>query len=229
MTAVSIVIPVLNESANIHHTLSLLQPLRSTGHQLIVVDGGSKDDTLTLTRPLADKVLTTHSGRAYQMNTGARESSGEILLFLHADTELPSNADTLIIAALAGSRHQWGRFDVRFPERSLVFNSIAALMNLRSRLSGVATGDQAMFIRRELFEKVSGFAPIPLMEDVELSKRLKRFSPPACLRARVTTSSRRWRKHGVVKTVLQMWWLRLRFFIGTKPERLAAGYRPHHP
>jgi len=221
--ALSIIMPVLNEAAGIEAALTALSPFRTRGTELIVVDGGSNDKTVALARPLADQVLSAPRGRAIQMNFGAAAARGDVLLFLHADTELPGDADVLISDGLARSGQVWGRFDVRFNAGGL-FSLIAALMNMRSRLTGIATGDQAIFVTKATFELAGGFPPIALMEDVALSARLKGISRPLCLRARVTTSARRWRVHGVLKTVFLMWRLRLAYFIGADPARLAQRY-----
>jgi rSAM/selenodomain-associated transferase 2 len=224
MEAVSIVVPALDEADGIGRTLAGLAPLRAAGAEVIVVDGGSRDATRSIAAPLCDRVLVAPRGRASQMNAGARASRGEILVFLHADTRLPEGALPSIRAALAGGRHAWGRFDVRIEGRAPLLALVAATMNLRSRATGIATGDQAMFMRRAAFEAAGGFPAIPLMEDVALSKALKRISPPACVRDRVTTSGRRWERHGVVATVALMWRLRLAYALGVDPHRLARRY-----
>ena len=221
MTRLSIVMPVLNEAAGIAAALAALAPLRARGVEVIVVDGGSRDGTPDLARPLADRVLTAPRGRALQMNAGATAATGDAVLFLHADTRLPDDADALVFAALKNMR-VWGRFDVRFADGALPL--VAASMNVRSRLSGIATGDQAMFMTRNAFSRAGGFPEIALMEDVALSACLKHLSRPACLRARVTTSPRRWRRHGTLRTVLTMWRLRLAFYFGADPNRLARAY-----
>lgn len=218
----SIIVPVLNEAPGIVEFLTSLSALRALGAQLIVVDGGSSDGTLESAAPFADLVIRAKGGRAVQMNAGAAHAQGEALLFLHADTFLPQDADSLIETALAG--REWGRFDVRFEDSAFAMRAIAAMMNLRSRVSGIATGDQAIFVCRDTFAQLGGFAAIPLMEDIELSKRLKRISRPACLRQCVTTSSRRWKKHGVWRTVFLMWRLRLAYFFGADPRKLAIAY-----
>jgi rSAM/selenodomain-associated transferase 2 len=225
--ALSIIMPVLDEAAQIEAVLTGLLPYRTRGAELIVVDGGSSDGTAALARPLADRVLAASRGRATQMNSGASIARGEILLFLHVDTQLPDDADGLIRDGLTRSGRVWGRFDVQFDTGGW-FYLIAFLMNLRSRLTGIATGDQAIFVTRTAFESIGGFPPIALMEDVALSARIKRISRPLCLRDRVTTSARRWRAHGVLNTVLLMWRLRLAYFLGTDPARLARryGYAP---
>ena len=220
----SIVMPVLDEAAGITATLQALQALRARGHELIVVDGGSRDDTVALARPHVDTVLAGPRGRARQMNAGAALAQGEVLLFLHADTQLPSSADALIAQALQrGAR--WGRFDVRIGGGAALFPLIAASMNLRSRLSGIATGDQALFVQRRLFAQLGGYADQPLMEDIELSRRLRAVAAPACLRARVLTSGRRWLQRGVWRTVLLMWSLRWRYWRGESADSLAKAYR----
>jgi len=223
----SIIMPVLNEAAGVQAALTALSPFHSRGVELIVVDGGSNDNTMTLAEPLADHVLSAPRGRAAQMNCGAAAARGDVLLFLHADTWLPADADALIRDGLAQSGRVWGRFDVRFNAGGLL-SLIAALMNLRSRLTGIATGDQAIFVTRTAFESIDGFPPIALMEDIALSARLKRISRPLCLRAYVTTCARRWRSHGVLRTVFLMWRLRLAYFLGANPANLARryGYAP---
>lgn len=220
----SIVVPVLNEAPRIVTLLESLAPLLSQECELIVVDGGSDDQTLQLAAPLCSHALRVARGRASQMNAGAAVAQGEALLFLHADTRLPDDAPVLIREALAAD-HAWGRFDVTIEGRSRMLPIIAGLMNLRSRASGIATGDQAIFVRTAVFKQVGGFAAQPLMEDIELSRRLKRLTPPACLRAKVRTSGRRWEQHGVWRTILLMWRLRLQYWLGTPPETLARSYR----
>jgi rSAM/selenodomain-associated transferase 2 len=218
----SIILPVLNEAAGISATLSALQALRAAGHELIVVDGGSVDATALLASVDADQVINSARGRARQMNAGAAAASGDALLFLHADTRLPEGAADLLEVAL--KQRLWGRFDVRIDGRPKLLRVIATLMNLRSRLSGIATGDQAMFMTRAAFETVGGFPDQPLMEDIELSKRLKRLGPPACPRQRVVTSGRRWERYGVWRTILLMWRLRFDYWRGVPVEQLAARY-----
>ena len=220
----TIVMPVLNEAERIAAALVALAPLRERGIELIVVDGGSSDGSQVLARSLADQVLLSPPGRARQMNAGAKAASGDTLLFLHADTVLPSDAPALVASALA--RRAWGRFDVQIDGRSRLLPIVAALMNTRSRLTGVATGDQAIFVRRQAFEAIGGFPDQPLMEDIEISTRLRRHhGKPACLRTRVTTSGRRWDERGAWRTVWLMWRLRLGYRLGVSAERLAAAYR----
>ena len=220
----SVIVPVLNEAAGIGPTLQALAALRASGHEVIVVDGGSADATVHIAQPLADRVVAGPRGRARQMNAGAAVAQGKVLLFLHADTLLPAGADALIAQALArGAR--WGRFDVRISGGAWLFPLIASLMNLRSRLSGIATGDQAIFVERSLFTQLGGYADQPLMEDIELSRRLRAATPPACLQEKVLTSGRRWQQHGVWRTVWLMWRLRWRYWRGVPPDVLARAYR----
>ena len=220
----SIVMPVLDEAAEINAALAALAPLRAEGHQLIVVDGGSRDGTLAQCRGRAIEVLQAPRGRASQMNAGAALAQGEVLLFLHADTRLPGNAGVAIEQAIATGA-QWGRFDVTIVGRSMMFPVIAALMNLRSRCSNIATGDQAIFVRRDLFERIGGYADLPLMEDIDLCRRLGSRAAPACLRQRVSTSGRRWEQRGVWRTIMLMWRLRWRYWRGEPAEALARAYR----
>jgi rSAM/selenodomain-associated transferase 2 len=223
----SIIVPVLDEAAGIEHHLTALAPLRDRGHEVIVVDGGSRDATVTLSRPLADRVLCASRGRALQMNAGAAAAGGDVLLFLHADTALPELADEIVARGLRDTERAWGRFDVRIAGRHPLLAVVARLMNLRSRWTGIATGDQAMFVRREAFVHAGGFPAIALMEDIALSRVLGKTSRPVCLRHRVLTSGRRWEKYGVVVTILHMWRIRLAYFFGADPDRLARAYRPH--
>ncbi len=221
--ALCIVVPVLDEAHELAASLAALQPFRERGAQVVVVDGGSSDESLAIARGLADLAFVAPRGRARQMNAGAAAGSGELLLFLHADTRLPHDADALARRAVQ-SRHQWGRFDVTIDSPRPVMRVVEALMNLRSRWTGIATGDQALFVRRALFDQIGGFPDQPLMEDVALSTRLKRHGPPACLRERVTTSARRWERHGPWRTILLMWRLRAAYFFGADPAKLAVRY-----
>jgi rSAM/selenodomain-associated transferase 2 len=224
----TIVVPCLDEAGEIGATLAALQPYRQAGHEVIVVDGGSRDGTPELARPRADRVIGSAHGRALQMNTGAAAAGGDVLLFLHADTRLPPEAERLILDGLARNGRCWGRFDVRLSGTLPVLRIVEGLMNLRSRLTGVATGDQAIFVAREVFEAVGRYREIPLMEDIALSASLKRVGRPLCLRAQVVTSSRRWERNGVWRTILFMWRLRVAFFFGADPRRLASRYYPGH-
>jgi rSAM/selenodomain-associated transferase 2 len=218
----SIVIPVLNEAAHIESMLLRLAGLRVDGAQLIVVDGGSEDDTAALAAAHADIVLASARGRALQMHAGALAASGDALLFLHADTVLPAHAGELVATALA--TQAWGRFDVALDGAHPVYQLIAVMMNLRSRLTSIATGDQAMFMRRAFYFEAGGYPPLALMEDIAFCKRARQLARPACLRERVLTSARRWEKHGVWRTIWLMWRLRLAYFLGADPETLALRY-----
>jgi rSAM/selenodomain-associated transferase 2 len=226
----SLILPVLNEATTVVAQLTKLQVLRARGAELLVVDGGSNDGTAALAAAGADRLLDAPRGRALQMNAGARASRGEVLLFVHADTTLPPDADALIGAAIAGGA-VWGRFDVSIDGRHPLLPLVAAMMNWRSRWTGIATGDQAMFVRRDAFLAVGAFPEVALMEDIALSRRLKAVARPACLRARVRTSGRRWEKHGVLRTIVLMWRLRASYFFGADPQQLAVryGYSPRQP
>ena len=224
MIRVSVIIPTLNESDNIVAMLDRLNLFRMNGHEVIVVDGGSTDETLKLATSRADKVITSTPGRAQQMNVGANHASGNVLWFLHADTLVPDNAIQLILQVFENKKNQWGRFDIRLSGKHFLLRIVERLMNLRSRTSGIATGDQGIFVRREVFEAIGGFVPIPLMEDLEISKRLKRLSYPSCLNEKLITSSRRWEENGVMRTILLMWRLRLAYALGVSPEKLAHDY-----
>jgi rSAM/selenodomain-associated transferase 2 len=224
---ISVIIPALNEGAAISATLQALQPLRRRGHELIVVDGGSGDATVELAGALADRVIRSEPGRATQMQAGAGAARGATLWFLHADSIAPAHADQLIQQALQDESVCWGRFDVRFPDRGRLLRLIAWSMNTRSRLSGIATGDQGIFVKRSSYEQAGGFPSIPLMEDIALSRALKKQSKPACLQHCLGTSARRWLEHGIMRTILLMWCLRLGYFLGISPQRLASHYAVH--
>ena len=219
---VSIIIPVLNEANSITGLLSSLSALRAAGHEALVVDGGSTDGTRSLARPLCDKLILSSRGRALQMNTGARQASGEMLWFLHADSSL----STKVLDAVPGlfEEHTWGRFDLCLSGERTAFRVIERMRNLRSRLSGIATGDQAIFVDRNLFWSVGGYPDIPLMEDVALSRELRRKMPPLNLPHKVETSSRRWEQNGLLSTVLLMWRLRFQFYLGADPGLLLKKY-----
>lgn len=220
---ISIVMPTVNEAGGIEAALKALRGFRMRGVEIVVTDGKSSDGTADLARGFADRVVNGQRGRAIQMNEGAAAANGDVLLFLHADTRLPDNADRLVIDGLKASGKVWGRFDVQF-DGDGALRIIAAMMNLRSRLTGIATGDQTIFVTRAAFDQAGGFPPIALMEDIALSTKLKRLGRPLRLAARVTTSGQRWRKNGTMRTVLLMWSLRLRYFFGADPDRLARAY-----
>ena len=221
--ALAIVVPMVDEAATLPALLAHLAGWRARGCEVVLVDGGSRDDSVEMARAAGFRVLIAERGRARQMNAGAQACGRALLLFLHADTRLPEAADAMVCAALAVQA--WGRFDVHIDGRPRMLRVVAALMNLRSRLSGIATGDQAIFVRREVFEAAGGFPDQPLMEDIELSRRLLRVSRPACLRARVRTSGRRWEQRGVWRTIALMWRLRWAYWRGVPAERLAEAYR----
>jgi rSAM/selenodomain-associated transferase 2 len=218
----SIIIPVLDEAAIITEALHALAPLRRRGAEVIVVDGGSSDGTLAQARPLADRAIIGPRDRGVALNAGAALASGDVFLFLHADTMLPDNADDLISTALVS--HLWGRFDLRIAGRHPLLALVARMINWRSRATGIASGDQAIFVARELFLHVGGFADLPLMEDIALSRKLKRRSPPFCIATPVVTSGRRWEYYGVFRTIVLMWRLRLAYYCGIAPARLALAY-----
>jgi rSAM/selenodomain-associated transferase 2 len=221
---ISIIIPVFNEASLVVHNLPALQPFRAAGHELILVDGGSNDTTVPLSKPFADQTIRSSKGRSRQMNKGALVAKGEILLFLHIDTLLPEGADQLIVKGMDRRKRKWGRFDVRLSGGHPLFRVVEWLMNYRSRITGLATGDQAIFVQRKLFETVGGFPGIDLMEDIALSKSLKKHGPPLCLPQKVTTSSRRWEEKGIVRTILLMWFLRGAYFFKVNPNQLNKFY-----
>lgn len=224
----AIVIPMLDEAQCIAGLLERLAPLQARGVRLIAVDGGSRDDSVRIAAEWADQVITTSRGRARQMNAGAQAAlaaGATALLFLHADTELPEHADHDVLAALSGAQ-VWGRFDVEIEGRSPWLKAIAFMMNWRSRLSGIATGDQAIFIDAGSWIALGGYADQPLMEDIEFSRRARLLGAPAIPRTRARTSGRRWERDGVWSTIVLMWRLRLAYFLGADPAELARRYRP---
>ena len=224
MKSLSIIVPVLNEAEHIEATLGELQRLRERGAEVVVVDGGSSDGTPMLCNGLADRVIGGPRGRARQMNTGAAESRGDVLLFLHADTLLPKNGARAAVQAVADGA-TWGRFDVHIVGTSIWFPLIGGLMNLRSRITGIATGDQAIFVEREAFERIGGYPDQPLMEDVAISHRLRAVARPRCLPLVVRTSGRRWSQAGVLRTVVLMWRLRWLYWRGVPADELARAWR----
>ncbi|WKT61655.1 TIGR04283 family arsenosugar biosynthesis glycosyltransferase [Microbulbifer thermotolerans] len=220
----SIVVPLLNEREQLPQLIEHLRSLLARDNcEVIFVDGGSDDGSVEFLSAAGLTVIAAQRGRARQMNAGAAAAGGDCLLFLHADTRLPENALENIERALLRGKC-WGRFDVRISGNSIWFPLIATLINWRSRISGIATGDQGIFVRRDLFEELGGFADQPLMEDIALSGRLLELARPACIRARVTTSGRRWQKYGVLRTVLLMWRLRFDYWRGVSAEQLARRY-----
>jgi rSAM/selenodomain-associated transferase 2 len=223
MFKLSIVIPVFNESDQVEHCLKMLQNLRVKGHEVIVVDGGSHDNTVSLASPLCDLVVRSKKSRATQMNAGAVKATGECLLFLHADTSLPSNAHELC-SQIQSSQKKWGRFDVCLSGKNYLFRVIERCMNIRSRLTGIATGDQAVFVCKALFNEINGFPEIALMEDIAISRLLLKHTKPLCFKEKVLSSSRRWEKNGIIKTILKMWMLRLLYFFHFDTNKLEKKY-----
>jgi len=220
----SVVIPVRNEAQALPGLLDDLADLRATGAELILVDGGSSDGTCELALGRVDQLLRTAPGRALQMNAGAAVARGEYLWFVHADTRVSVESLESLQGALK-ERPLWGRFDVRLSGPGLALQVIGAMISLRSRLSGVASGDQGIFVARQHFEAMGGYAQMPLMEDLQLCRRLKALARPRCLRPPLSTSSRRWEQHGIWRTVVLMWCLRLAYYCGASPEKLARQYR----
>ncbi|GJL61071.1 MAG: glycosyl transferase [Nitrospirales bacterium] len=226
---IAVIIPVLNEQKVLPDLLLGLLPLGF--EEIIVVDGGSRDGTMDVARKMLEstsgsryRIISSSCGRASQMNAGAALANSDILVFLHADTQLPDNARQLVAGTMADPQCVGGRFDVRFPQDTGYAWMVSRLMNLRSRWSGISTGDQTIFVRRSVFEKLGGFANIPLMEDIEFSRRLKRVGTIASLRARVITSFRRWEQHGPLRTIVRMWTLRAWYWLGWDPRRLQQYY-----
>ena len=224
MIACSIIIPVLNEAAHLPAQLAALQKWRQAGHEIIVVDGGSDDASVELATPLVDQMIASPKGRAAQMNKGAEVANNEWFVFLHVDTFFSETAINSLQNIFHREDIQWGRFNVHLSGSNPLFRLVSGLMNIRSRVTGIATGDQAMFMRKTVFEQAGRFPEIVLMEDISLSSQLKKITSPYCIKEFVTTSSRRWHKDGVVKTILMMWSLRLRYFFGVSPVVLAERY-----
>ena len=224
MDKLSIIVPVYREGTALQERLLQLQPMRARGHELILVNGDGDDDGPARCAALVDKILVSPRGRARQMNAGASLATGEVLLFLHADTRLPDSAADSILTGLASGQRCWGRFDVRLSNTRPLFVLIALMMNLRSRLTGICTGDQALFVSRDVFWQLGGFPDQPLMEDIALTAMLRKQSRPLCLRPPVVTSSRRWEQHGPWRTIVLMRRLRLAYFFGASPEVLHDRY-----
>ena len=219
----SIIIPVLNEVVALAKAFDGIALLRRSGAQVIVVDGGSHDDTVILATKLADRVLSTAKGRAMQMNCGARIALGDYLLFLHADTVMSNDAQLKLLEAIQ-NQPVWGRFDVRLSGRNMILRVVEYFMNLRSRVTGIATGDQAIFVSREVFCKLGGYSEILLMEDIVLSTRLRRWESPLCIGSKILSDSRRWESNGILRTIVLMWVLRLLFYAGADANKLADIY-----
>ncbi|MBV1873014.1 MAG: TIGR04283 family arsenosugar biosynthesis glycosyltransferase [Gammaproteobacteria bacterium] len=220
----SIIVPFLNEAQEMPKLCSHLQVLKDKGCEIILIDGGSEDDSLAITKQHGFPVLRAAAGRANQMNAGAATATGDTLLFLHADTRLPDSADTDIIEALQSGQYLWGRFDIHIDGKHPLLNVIAWFINQRSRMTSIATGDQGIFVKRALFQQVGGFPEQDLMEDIALTARLKKWGQPHCITTKISTSGRRWETQGVVATVLLMWRLRLAYWLGAPPETLKKQY-----
>ena len=224
MFKLSIIIPVLNEESFLEKQKKLLMCFIKEEHEVIAVDGGSTDKSVKIANEAGCKTFITKPSRGYQLHFGAEQSKHDLLLFLHADTSLPINMAELISSALAPVSAHWGRFDVSFSNSKLIFRVIAWLMNQRSRVTGIVTGDQALFVKRKSYFDCGGFPDYPLMEDIVISKHLKKISSPVCLPNKVITTGRKWEKQGVIKTITKMWGLRLMFFLGLSTEKLAKLY-----
>lgn len=217
---VSVIVPALNETDCLP---SALAPMVAVAYECIVADGSSTDATAAVAARCGARVVHAPRGRALQMNAAAASATGDVLLFLHADTRLPANGvDDVRTAVARGAL--WGRFDVRLEPSRPMLRVVGAMMNLRSRLTGICTGDQAIFVTRELWVRSGGFAPIPLMEDIELTTRLRRVARPAALAGPAVTSSRRWLAGGTVRTIALMWWCRAAYWAGVSPQRLHTWY-----
>ena len=214
---------MLNEAATIASTLDALRR-GAPDAEIVVVDGGSTDASVAIARPLSDTLIDASRGRALQMNAGARASHGDALVFVHADTIVPSTFAADIASALSDPAVVGGRFDVVLDDSALPYRIIGAMISIRSRISRTGTGDQAIFVRRDVFDRLGGFPEIELCEDLEFSRRLKRAGRVACLRTRVTTSARRWSRDGVVRTVITMWLIRAMYLMGVPPARLKRMY-----
>jgi len=224
MKHISIIVPVLNEARNIETTLAALQTMRCRGHEVIVVDGGSDDETIGLASPFADKVIQTSKGRGSQMRHGVEVASNEILWFLHGDTLAMPDGDHLILTGLQCGDYRWGRFDIKLSGAHPLLRVVERCMNIRSRLSCIATGDQGIFVDRAAYEVVGGIPGIPLMEDIAFSRRLKKLGKPLCIPIPLNSSSRRWEQNGVLRTILRMWRLRLAYALGADPQDLVRLY-----
>lgn len=224
MKNLSIIIPTLNEENFLTSQQDSFKSFIDDGHEILVIDGGSKDKTMKIANFIGCKTFATKASRGHQLHYGAEKSNNEHLLFLHADTLLPSNAAELINNALTPANKHWGRFNVRFSNTKLIFQIIAWFMNKRSYLTGISTGDQALFVKRKSYFSCGGFPNFPIMEDIEITKRLKKIAFPVCIPNEAISSSRKWENNGVFKTILKMWWLRLLFFFGVSPDKLANLY-----
>ena len=225
MTSISIIIPVLNEERVIKTLLQQLQPYRAQGHEVIVVDGGSCDKTVSVSKSLADKVIQSVPGRATQMNHGAAQASNDILWFLHADTTLHQEAIKKIQFYLIDKDKDWGHFNIKLSGENILFRLIEKMINIRSCMTSIVTGDQGIFVKRKSFEQVKGYSALPLMEDIDLSRKLRKISRAVCVKENLTTSSRRWEEKGIISTVFLMWRLRFLYWLGVSADKLAAQYK----
>ena len=225
MTSISIIIPTLNEESVIKALLQQLQSYRAQGHEVIVVDGGSCDKTISISESLADKVIQSIPGRATQMNNGAAQAGNDILWFLHADTKLHEEAINKIQFYLTDKNKDWGRFNIKLSGENVLFRFIEKMINIRSCITSIATGDQGIFVKRKNFNEVMGYSKLPLMEDVDLSQKLKKYSRAVCIKEQLTTSSRRWENNGILSTVFLMWRLRFLYWLGVSADKLAAQYK----
>jgi rSAM/selenodomain-associated transferase 2 len=223
MKKLSVIVPMLNECATIAGTLNTVRR-GAPDAEIVVVDGGSSDPSVAIARPLCDALISARRGRARQMNAGARASHGDVLVFVHADTIVPRSFARDIALPLSNPAVVGGRFDVQLDATALPYRIIGAMISLRSRISRTGTGDQAIFVRRDVFDRLGGFPDLDLCEDLEFTRRLKRAGPVACLRARVITSARRWNRDGVVRTVMRMWLIRAMYLVGVPPARLKRMY-----
>ena len=221
---VSIIIPVLNEQKAIQKLLPSLAWARREGHEIIIVDGGSHDDTAQSAEAYSDFVIFSPRSRSIQMNMGASAATGDIFLFLHVDTVLPHDSFHELLSVLQRKSHVWGRFNVRLSGKHFLLRIVEFMMNARSRLTGIATGDQAIFVSKELFQSIGGFRNIAIMEDIEISRRLRKVFRPICLSQTVLTSSRRWEQSGILRTIILMWRLRISYWLGADPENLVKQY-----
>lgn len=225
MMKISVIIPVYNEESCIAETLRGLQQIREEGHEIILVDAGSTDDTCALAEPLVDQVIHSAKSRALQMNNGASRAKGQYFWFLHADTRVSPGAMKTLQQVLNDENFKWSRFDIRLSGKHILFRIIERMVNFRSCVTAIATGDQGICVERNLFFQTGCYPEIPLMEDIALSTRLKNVKRPVCIHEPLITSSRRWEENGIVKTILLMWRLRFLYWVGISPDKLVKMYK----